>query len=258
MQRIDFIPNEYRIRREKRQSSRWRRLILAVGLGLMLLGWAHQWRTGVKLEKRRDQLQLQARNLESDLLDANELQSQIERLDEQSTLLALLQLTPSTSRVLEAVAACRPRFVSLTEINLQRERKAARPTPGEGASTTGKPTQRKSQKKPADPVANDLRRLREKQRETSLVLLVSGLAPSHLAVSQYMAALQESGLFSDQRLIANGQQILRGEQLQSFKIRLQIRGPFDSPNHESQAGPESGAPQVPERIAGSAPGGLAQ
>jgi Tfp pilus assembly protein PilN len=190
---------------------------------LMSLGVFGQFQLRSRLIVRRDLIRAQAAQMTAQLAAPDNLRTQIQRLDTRADLLAELQLHPAPTRLLAAVANSLPASVSLTACRLSRE-----------ASGVQLPAEKKSGRRNAaasdiQPEAKDLQVLKEQSLQEDLFLTLDGLAPDDVSVSQYLAALQETGLFAEVRLAFTDHH-RRGEyDLRCFAVRLRVRDPGVEP-----------------------------
>jgi len=218
---LDFLPASYRQKIHKRQKQIWRRGILGVFLLLIIIGSLQQQRTHRQLQLQLQKLQGQVRSLLDPLDNPQQLQADIEDLDRQCNLVSQLKMRVATTRLLQAISLQRPEFVSLSDVHLEYET-AVQP-PKSNKTTGGKQAKPQDKQESSDPFVIDLEQLRGERESQNLIVVVSGLAPNHLAVSQYMAALQQVGHFKQLRLVSNEPYVFANHKLQSFTIRLQVR-----------------------------------
>ena len=216
--KIDFLPESYHQRRHSHQKTLWRRSLLAVFLALIIIGSLGLKGTNARLQAERDSLQANARAMHAKLGNRANFQQQIVRLDAEANVITLLRVNSSPTRVLAAISESLPRFVTLTEFRLAREKLNTRVD----SPAAPNPTAAEAQTAPAE---LDLARLRESSAETVLVASIKGLAPDDIAISKLLAALHSTGFFSDSQLLYTDQENVGELALRSFAIRLTLRRP---------------------------------
>jgi len=229
---LDFLPASYRQKIHKRQKQIWRRGILGVFLLLIIIGSLQQQRTHQQLQLQLETLQSQVKSLMGPLDDPQQVQADIGDLDRQCNLVSHLKMRVATTRLLEAISLQRPQFVSLSDIHLEYET-AVQPLKS-NKTNSGKQSKQPEDQAANDPFVIDLKQLRVERQTQNLIVVVSGLAPNHLAVSQYMAALQEVGHFKQLWLVSNEPYIFAEQKLRSFTVRLHVRRPGNVPTPAPQ------------------------
>ena len=222
---LDFLPASYRQKIHKRQKQLWRRGILGVFLVLIIIGSLQQQRTHGRHQEQLDELRTQVTSMMAPLQDPQLIQTNIDNLDRQCTLVSQLRIRVATTQLIAAISRQRPQFVSLSDIQFTHETNA---TPAESTKADDKrPTSSSNDKQPQDPFQLDLVQLNSRRQRQILIINISGMAPNHLAVSQYMAALQSTGLFAQLWLISNEPHTFAQQKRQSFTIRIQVRQPIE-------------------------------
>ncbi|MEO1996099.1 MAG: hypothetical protein ABGZ17_12575 [Planctomycetaceae bacterium] len=238
---LDFLPASYRKKLRRRQKQIWRRGILGVFLLLIVIGSLQQQQTHRRLQRQLNKLHVQVKSMMDPLQDPQAIQADIRDLDRQCNLVSQLRIRIATTRLLEAISRRRPRFVSLSDIHLTYE--TAVEPPVATKTDDGKRRTSSSEKEPTDPFLVDLNQVRTKRRSQDLIVVISGLAPNHLAVAQYMAALQNVGYFKQLWLVSNEPHLFAQQKLRSFTIRLQVRRPAEKPVPEQHEDSDSAAGQ---------------
>lgn len=222
---IDFLPASYHRDRARRRNRVWQRTLMGVSGGLVILGTLQLWKMERQLEANRDRLLAEAQKLASQLADPAELQERVRRLDVAAELVTRLQLGASPSRVLQAVSQSLPEFVSLTEYRTQYETlvKSKRSKPSVEAE------------KELSPVEEDLQSLVRMSEERALVITVQGLAPHDIAISTFLAHLQDTRMFEQVTLLYTDERPYGEFSLRTFGIRLHVRGPLTASPDEGVA-----------------------
>jgi hypothetical protein len=238
---LDFLPASYRQKLHKRQKQIWRRGILGVFLLLIAVGSLQQQQAHRRLQGQLDKLRAQVKSMIEPLQDPQMVQADISDLDRQCDLVSQLRVRIATTRLLEAISRRRPSYVSISDIHLSYE--TALEPPVATKANGGKQRTSSSEKEPKDPFLVDLNQVRAKGRSQDLIVAISGLAPNHLAVSQYMASLQDVGYFKQLWLVSNEPHLFAQHKLRSFTIRLQVRRPFEKPAPEQHEDSDSAARQ---------------
>lgn len=243
VQVVDFLPASYHEQLQMRKKRTWRRFVLLSFAVLTSLGAFGQWTHRRMLSNRLERVETQLTGMQQQVGSSAEIQQQIDQLDRYADLLAQLQLQLSMSRVIDAVSAIRPDHVSFNELSFTREaRPSAASTVLRTAAAAGRqdPNQAGAEKT----VVDDLAALQRENQQTDTVLIIDGLAPTHLAVSQYMSDLNASGLFSSVRLDNNERLKIRDMPHQKFRIRTVIRWP-SAEICTPRPAPSSTAPNAP-------------
>jgi Tfp pilus assembly protein PilN len=212
---IDFLPASYQQRRERGRKRVWRRGVFLVLLGLLMLGGLKQRQTRLELVRERDELRRRGADMLAQLGSADALRSQVRALDTRAELIGRLSVRTPPTRLLAEIAAALPEFVTLTEVRLGHERLATNVSTT--AENNGSPPAEPS------PVEKDVAQLREQAETQAIVVTVHGVAPDDLAVSKYLAALQETGSFDEVRLQFADQHTYRDHPLRSFAVQLRVR-----------------------------------
>jgi hypothetical protein len=217
---IDFLPKSYRQVQATRRRTAWRSTVAITFLSLALLGTFAQYRIRKSLEASRDQLKSHAEQMTAKLERDDVLYKRIRDLDAEANLLTRLRVRVAASKILADVTGTLPQFVSLTEFRFNVETTGPR-TPEKPARSKG--TQ------PAAPVltshALDLSRLDELDSRSVHAVSLRGVAPDDASVSDYLAALRETGSFEDVHLLFTERQVIHDQELRSFGVRLKVRKP---------------------------------
>ncbi len=246
VQDIDFLPEEYKARCEQRRRQFWRRVVLVCMLLGIVVGWWQQRTRRLELEARRDQLQAEAAATLARLGSPDRLKRQLERRNTEANLIALLKLRPSFSRVLKALVAALPSYVSLTECTLDLTESGSRDLAARPPTTSGNQDAKAQRRSPAE---QDLSELRETLRRQQLQATVQGLAPDDLAVYAYIRALLETGLFEKVQLAYTEAYEYGEYRLRSFKLLAVARRPALADGVERKTKPRANEPS-PKPVAG--------
>lgn len=223
MRDIDFLPDSYRQMRLRRKQRVWRRAALGVLLVLIALGAVGQRQTRANLDISRDKVRANAQRMAAQIGDPEELRKEIAFRDNEANLLAMLRLKVSPTRLLATVTNSLPRFVTLTEFNLQYE---AVPQPPANRNQPPAPAANpdpSAAQKPAE--VKDLDDLRKVAEETSMVLYLQGVAPDDIVIASYLAALQQSNLFAEVALQTIDHETVEKAEMRRFKTRLRVKQP---------------------------------
>jgi Tfp pilus assembly protein PilN len=237
--KIDFLPGSYHQRRQSHQKTLWRRALLAVFLGLIVIGSLGLTQTNSELRGQRDALLGNARAMHAKLGDRGLLKREISRLDAEANVVTLLRINAAPTRVLAVVTESLPRFVTLTELRLTREK-----TSSGGHSSTARDAAADSAS--LFPAERDLARLRDAAAETAVVVSLKGVAPDDIAISILLAALHSTGLFHDAQLLYTDQESVGEFTLRSFAIRLRLRSPWAATTSAESYGLEANPDHVAE------------
>jgi hypothetical protein len=193
MQEIDFLPEHYRQRREKRQRKPWQ--IAVVVLFLLLLGAAAygQHRTRRRIEQDLAEVvpyyEMAVR--ETQWLGA--LQQQLQREQSRAALLTYLRHPWPRTQILAAILEPLPDEITLESLHISR-----RLPPGQAASRRQVLEKRESEsddQQSLPPAARDLKGLREEDDRRETVVAVAGVSSSSEAPYAYFERLENSDLF---------------------------------------------------------------
>lgn len=227
-QHIDFLPASYHRERGRKRNRMWRRALVLVSSGLVAVGSAQLWQMQNTLKQNRDRLLVNAQSLSSQLADPALLKERLRRHDVAAELLTRLELRASPTRVLHAVTRVLPEFVSLTEYRTQYEES---PT-----SRFGRGTQTPQPEEEAThPAEEDLRSLVGLSEGRSLIVTVQGLAPHDIAISSYLARLQDTELFDEVKLLYTDERSYGDFSMRTFGVRLEVRAPRTSADDAATA-----------------------
>ena len=230
---IDFLPATYHVQRQREHKTLWRRLMACVFLVLAVLGTWQQRDLRRKLEARREELQSKAEGLLGPVKAQSKLEQQLSELETQALLLTTLELRVPMTRVLIAMTGSLPELVSLSDCQAEtglKETSGAKP-----AATPPVPPPAVNKDKPPTPFELDLTELRKGTDLSATLLTLSGIAPDDLAISQYLMALRETGLFERVTLSFTGPHIVREESWRKFEVRLQVKSPQELLSPSSSA-----------------------
>ncbi len=215
---IDFLPSSYHKAQMRQQKRTWNRFIVIAFLVLVGLGGVAQWRIESKLETERDKVLAQADRLTSSLRSADDLKRQIADLDLQADFVTQLHIQPRLTPLLNALATARPQYIRLLEVQTKYEKMQVM------QSLSKRKTRKKAAaKKEEDPFKADLERIRKNSGGQAYICTLRGVAPDDLAVSQFLAALQETEFFEQIILLYSDEYHFSEYKLRSFGMRLRLR-----------------------------------
>ena len=225
VQSIDFLPASYHRTKQQNQKTVWRRALLVVALALIVTGTLRQIYVQSALKQDRDRIAKQANGMLSQLEAPQGLQKRIEFLTAQADLRAELQLQAAPTRVLHAVTSSLPPFVTVTEYHATYETLQERVNRRNATPPAVSPVPSAAEQEAAYPEQTDLKELRTQRKTTVLTVSLKGIAPTELAVSKYLAALERTGLFEEVKPIVSEPFTYRTHLLRSFTFRLQVARP---------------------------------
>ncbi len=229
---LDFLPDSYRRRRAQQQRRKLRRWAVAVALALMVAGGVEQRRRIEDLRAQQALLRQQHELVLRRLPDPRELRQTLKRLEAQANLVNYLRLRVPPTRLLACITNTLPPYVSLAELHVEYETApraadgaATPPRAKPAASKTGKATasQPEQPQETALPSESDIRRLLEDAERYRTVIVASGMAVDDLAVSRYLANLEQTGLFEDVRLVFTREQSVFDHPRRAFEMRLTLK-----------------------------------
>lgn len=227
---IDFLPESYHKKRQCRQKKTWRRGILVVFMLIIGASTYQQWLQQADLEANRDEMWRRARDMVSQLDNPQKLRHQIRLLDDKANLVTLLRVQVPPTRILASVTNRLPDFVTLTEIQSDYQPVGSRSDNQPG--TKNKSRDNDSENEAASTIDYD--HLKQRRRTTALFVTLSGLAPDDMAVSEYLAGLEQTDDFDDVQLLYTDQHDFRKHPVRKFGIRLRVRTPDASHNRQPE------------------------
>ncbi len=151
---------------------------------------------------------------------------ELDRLIEHERVIKVLEQDHSLASILDEVNGLRPQGVSLSEIHWQNPVSTTGSSASSNSGNSGRSsaTSQNSQRPESLLAPGELlnRTLAELvQRQPTLQLI--GLAPDHLAMANYLNALEASNNFVEVRLELSQVQKLNDLELQQFQILLKLR-----------------------------------
>ncbi len=214
---IDFLPASYREVRRRHRNRIWRRSIVVIFLTLVTLSTVRQREIQHELQSKKETLEKHIQQMHEQLQDPAQLTQQIELSDLRADLLAGLLLDESPAQLLAITSHSLPEYVSLNEFQFLFEKVAGKE----------KPTNVKQKKAPEKVVPEklDLEKLKQHRTDEQLVLLVQGIAPDHLSISDYMSNLDRLGVFKAIDLIQSNETMFEGETMRQFRLRIVVKAP---------------------------------
>ncbi|ADG69097.1 Fimbrial assembly family protein [Planctopirus limnophila DSM 3776] len=232
MSEIDFLPAGYHRDREKRLRRRWHRVVSIVFAGLVIAGTVGQWSRVSRDRTRLLHLQSSVATARAGVPEAAPLQAELDRLIEHERVIKVLEQDHSLASILDEVNGLRPPGVSLSEIHWQNPVSTAgiggtggssassnSGSPGRSSATSQNSQRPESLFAPGELLNRTLAELAQRQPTLQLI----GLAPDHLAMANYLNALEASNNFVEVRLELSQAQQLNDLELQQFQILLKLR-----------------------------------
>ncbi len=232
MTEIDFLPAGYHRDREKRLRRRWHRVVSIVFAGLVIAGTVGQWSRVSRDRTRLLHLQSSVATARAGVPAAAPLQAELDRLIEYERVIKVLEQDHSLASILDEVNGLRPPGVSLSEIHWQNpvttggtggtgghSTSSNSGQPGRSSAITQNPQRPESLFARGELLNRTLAELSRRQPTLQLI----GLAPDHLAMANYLNALEASNSFVEVRLELSQVQELNELELQQFQILLKLR-----------------------------------
>ncbi|QDV32057.1 hypothetical protein Spb1_40050 [Planctopirus ephydatiae] len=226
MTEIDFLPAGYHRDREKRLQRRWHRVVSIVFAGLVITGTVGQWSRVSRDRTRLLHLQSSVATARAGVPEAAPLQAELDRLIEHERVIKVLEQDHSLASILDEVNGLRPPGVSLSEIHWQNpvstmgnSASSNSGHPGRSSATSQNPQRPESLFAPGELLNRTLAELSQRQPTLQLI----GLALDHLAMANYLNALEASNNFVEVRLELSHVRKLNDLELQQFQILLKLR-----------------------------------
>lgn len=218
---IDFLPESYKLARERRKRKQWRLVAMMLALVLIGAGSIRQRQICITLADMRDRMRSNVERLTSQVKGAPELTDELTRLDAQVNVVTFLRSKLPPSRIMLVVSNALPEHVMLTQCRVGVELLPKKPGALAGRRENPGPT---SEAKPVDklPAQQDLEELLKRTDDSGTFVELNGVAPDDGAIAQYLAALNESGLFADVTLQFTDQHPVSDQVVRRFGARLRL------------------------------------
>lgn len=214
---IDFLPASYREVRRRHRNRIWRRSIVVIFLTLVTLSTVRQREIQHELQTKKETLEQRIAQMHEQLENPAQLTQQIELSDIRANLLAGLLLDESPAQLLTIISHTLPDYVSLNEFQFQFEKVARQ--------DKSAPALKKKTPEEQIPEKVDLEDLKRHRTGEELVLLLQGMAPDHLSISDYMSNLDQIGVFKEIDLIQSHETMFEGQPMRVFRLRVVVKAP---------------------------------
>ena len=220
MQTIDFLPEHYKVSRQRRQAHYYR--LGAVGAIVLVIGvstYAVQWQ---KQQVRSQLQQLKVSKNAAGPQNARlaKMTDACLQLERKVTLVKLLECEPKVSTILAAVANCTPRGTRITRLSVTKNSDASLLV----SSRTTRRSRRASKKKAAKKV-DDVQRLQRRLQTQRIEVAIEGLALSNVQVVRFVSQLKACPLVSRAVLVVSSPRMDAEEQATEFEIRCELVSP---------------------------------
>ncbi len=236
---IDFLPDSYRQSKQLQQKQVWRRGVLAVFMGIVVLGGLGQQEMILRLKQRRNHVRSNVTRLTAQIESTDELQAKKAHLESVADLVTVLRVRVLPSSVLHTMIEQLPPYVSITRLRSEVKQKA--PKPNAASVKASKSTDATD----GPPYEIDLKALRERRALQNVSIQLKGIAPDDQSISLFLSRLLATGLFEDVTLLFTDRQTYRDDTIRSFEMSLRVKqpgsiGPLETPLGESHAGKSVG------------------
>ncbi len=187
---IDFLPAAYREQGAKRNSGLWQ-LLMAATFGVLLatISW-NQRSFRVAAEEELLQIQSTYSAAEAQNARVGQLQAQLAPLSVHAELLTYLRHPWSRANILATIARELPDDVTLSEIQISREKIQVAAAPPNPAATAAQGTAPK-----LSPQQEDLEQLRSEYDDARIVVLLTGVTQEVGTLHEYLGRLARQRLF---------------------------------------------------------------
>lgn len=218
MNSIDFLPAGYHQARERKVRARWHRAVFVVFALLVIAGTFGQWSAVSRERIRLEQLESSVKTAEAAIPPVGPLQQELDRLIEISRAVKVLEQDLSVITVIEEVNRLRPPGVSLTELHW-------RPAAADNgvARINGSSRLDRGAAIATYPPGQLLKSVLDDASRRQPVLEVTGLAPDHIAITDYLHELGSSPHFVAARLGVTTADSRQEIELQKFTLVLSVR-----------------------------------
>lgn len=218
---IDFLPESYKLARARRKRKQWRVVAMLVALLMIAAGSIRQRQASVTLAGMRDRLLSNVDRMSAQVKGLPELNDELSRLDSQANVVSLLRCKLPPSRIMQVVTATLPEHVTLTQCRVSVELLPKKPGAATGRRENApSPTDAKPVNKL--PSQKDLESLLKRHDDCAQFVSLNGVAPDDSAIAQYLAALKESGLFSDVTLEFTDVYAASDQPVRRFGVRVRL------------------------------------
>jgi len=235
---IDFLPPRYREENKQRRVNTWRLAMVGIFLAGVGVAVAATYRGEAALQAEVASLDAAYRNTEVLGSRLAHLQQILEQQRSRATMFAYIQHPWPRTQILAALLEPLPAEITVTQIALTRERKAA----------TDAASQERPRSGDAEPAADtashpaakrDLDKLREQYDNTAVVVLLAGTTSDVGALHAYLSHVSSAPLIEHAEL--KSVQALGAAGIAAFQARVSIR-----PAHGQPDGPRAPvSPRLP-------------
>ena len=192
---------------------------MVVSMSLIVVGTFQQQHVLSELRSRKNRVQRQASQIIARLDHPEGLKKRIEVQDARANLIAFLGNRVSPTRLVTCISNALPQYVSITEYRSDFETRVLQ----DRGQIRGRRKPKQNETKSGLPQQIDFKRLLTESPKNILVVSVNGIAPDDVAISKYLAALEETGFFKQITLLFTDEYIEQEQSLRSFSLRLEVR-----------------------------------
>ncbi len=227
MNDIDFLPDQYRQRHQRRQSQPWRIVVVATFVALVASAAFSQHQHRKQVEADLESIIPQYNRAVDQQSELSKVQAELKTARDRAELFTYLRHPWPRIQLLAAMIDPLPEEVTLNQLQITRE------TPQNRGSFKQQRGKRQADKKNDDeslpPAVEDLKRLRDKFDGAITVVLVSGTTSNSVALHQYLGTLDDSVLFTKAELESSETIDGNNAHTEEFQVKLVVRPGYGRP-----------------------------
>jgi len=221
--KLDFLPEKYRKKTERRCNNAWLTGLIVVCVGAMAVGAGKHYRTLIQLRTELSFLRQQHEEATEQADRLSQLQDRLGDATTEAELYTYLQYPWPRSALIQTVISVLPDKVVLTELQITQGISTAQATRAE---------RRKQKEKQAEesPAAEDFRTLREATGQTPDTVSIQGWTEDALLLHLFLSRVEEKALVDKAKLISIVQQAKAGREGFQFHVKLTVKPGYGQPN----------------------------
>jgi Tfp pilus assembly protein PilN len=233
MQDIDFLPSDFKRRRNNRHGRSWQIIVVGAALGLLIVVAMGQMRALRQVEERLAQIEPERQVLDARQSQLADLRKQLAETEAQADLIAYMghpwpktQLLSATLRSLPEEIVCDGIRIARESTPSQAQRRRTGDSEEEDLTTV-------------EPAVRDMRLLQEECDLAVVAIVLEGMTTDGIELHRYLHRLNNVPLLDKVELHSLESTNDDSEARFQFEARLTVRPGFGQPN-----GPDGRSPHV--------------
>lgn len=233
MQDIDFLPSDFRRRRNNRHGRSWQILVAGAAVGLLFMVAVGQMRALRQVEERLAQIEPERQVLDARQLQLADLRKQLAETEAQAELIVYMGHPWPKTQLLGAILRSLPEEVVCNGIRITHE------------SLPNQVQRRRTQNSEeedltsVEPAVRDMRLLQEECDLALVAIVLEGVTTDGIELHRYLHRLNNVPLLDKAELHSLESTNNDSEAKFRFEARLTVRPGFGQPN-----GPDGRSPHV--------------